>query len=87
MYGKAPFSGRIDPMPRPQFTLRALLVLMLAVACFFGGIRFERERQRQQDEASDYDQVRPPFRGVVEIFEPTTCKEASTKSRLRRMAS
>ena len=27
-----------------QFTLRALLVLLLAVACFFGGIRFERER-------------------------------------------
>lgn len=23
---------------RPQFTLRALLVLMLAVACFFGGM-------------------------------------------------
>ena len=41
-------------MPRPQFTLRALLVLMLAVACFFGGIRFEthwrrRERQREHE--------------------------------------
>lgn len=35
---------------RPQFTIRALLVLMLAVGCFFGGIRFERERQRQEDE-------------------------------------
>src|SRR5579863_2039514 len=35
-------------MPRPQFTLRALLVLMLAVACFFGGIRFERERERRE---------------------------------------
>jgi hypothetical protein len=39
-------------MPRPQFTLRALLILMLAVACFFGGIRFERERQRRADEAA-----------------------------------
>ncbi|HWB14494.1 MAG TPA: hypothetical protein VG826_35040 [Pirellulales bacterium] len=39
-------------MPRPQFTLRALLVLLLAVACFFGGIRFERERQRRADEAA-----------------------------------
>jgi hypothetical protein len=29
-------------MPRPQFTLRALLVAMLVVAAFFGGIRFER---------------------------------------------
>lgn len=32
-------------MPRPQFTIRALLVLVLAVACFVGGIRFEQERQ------------------------------------------
>jgi hypothetical protein len=24
---------------------------MLAFACFFGGIQFERERQRRQDEA------------------------------------
>jgi hypothetical protein len=29
-------------MSRPQFTLRALLVLMLSAGCFFGGIRFER---------------------------------------------
>ncbi len=28
-------------MPRPQFTLHALLVLMLAVTCFFGGVRFD----------------------------------------------
>ena len=50
-------------MPRPQFTLRALLVLLLAVACFFGGIRFERERQRREDEAAakreDADMVYP----------------------------
>ena len=40
-------------MPRRfQFSLRALLVLMLAVACFFGGIRFERERQRREAEAA-----------------------------------
>ncbi len=38
-------------MPRPQFTLQALLVLLLAAACFFGGVRFERERQRREDEA------------------------------------
>lgn len=36
-------------MPRPQFTLRALLVLMLTVACFLGGVRFERERRRRAD--------------------------------------
>lgn len=29
-------------MSRPQFTLRALLILILAVACFFGGIATER---------------------------------------------
>lgn len=40
-------------MPRPQFTLRALLVLMLVVGCFFGGIRFERERRRRADEAAE----------------------------------
>jgi hypothetical protein len=38
-------------MRRPQFTLRALFVAMLAAACFFGGIRFERERYaREMDE-------------------------------------
>jgi hypothetical protein len=51
-------------MPRPQFTLRALLVLLLAVACFFGGIRFERERQRREDEANE--SVIPPFKGFFE---------------------
>lgn len=39
-------------MPRPQFTLRALLVAMLVVAAFFGGIRFERERRRREDDAA-----------------------------------
>lgn len=33
---------------RFQFSLRALLVLMLAFACFFGGIQFERERKRRE---------------------------------------
>jgi hypothetical protein len=37
---------------RFQFSLRWLFVAMLAVACFFGGIRFERERQRCEDEAA-----------------------------------
>ena len=31
---------------RFQFSLKWLFVAMLAVACFFGGIRFERERRR-----------------------------------------
>ncbi len=36
-------------MPRPQFTLQASLVLLLAVVCFFSGIGFERERKRRED--------------------------------------
>lgn len=39
-------------MRRPQFSIRALLALMLAVACFFGGVRFERERRQRADEAA-----------------------------------
>ncbi|HVX09696.1 MAG TPA: hypothetical protein VHC22_00705 [Pirellulales bacterium] len=39
-------------MRRPQFTLRALLVLMLVVGAFFAGIRFERERRRHADLAN-----------------------------------
>jgi hypothetical protein len=35
---------------RFQFSLRALLMVMLVVAAFFGGIRFERERRRRADE-------------------------------------
>ncbi|HJT34543.1 MAG TPA: hypothetical protein VJ783_21105 [Pirellulales bacterium] len=42
-------------MKRPQFTVRALLVLMLVVAAFFGGIRFgerrERDRRTREDDA------------------------------------
>jgi hypothetical protein len=51
-------------MPRPQFTLRALLVAMLVVAAFFGGyalgVRNERQTPRRVTgvdgtyEASDY---------------------------------
>ena len=37
---------------RFQFSLKWLFVAMLAVACFFGGIRFERERRRREDEAA-----------------------------------
>jgi hypothetical protein len=47
-----PESGRIDHMSRRfQFSLRWLFVAMMAVACFFGGIRFERERRRRENEA------------------------------------
>jgi hypothetical protein len=38
-------------MRRPQFTLRALLVAMLVVGAFLGGIQFERERRRRETEA------------------------------------
>ncbi len=38
-------------MPRPQFRLSTLLWITLAVACWFGGMRFERwqaERDARQ---------------------------------------
>ncbi|HVX13511.1 MAG TPA: hypothetical protein VHC22_20165 [Pirellulales bacterium] len=47
-------------MPRPQFTLRALLVAMLAVGCFLGGIHFERERRRRALERVEYIVI-PPY--------------------------
>ena len=37
-------------MPRPQLTVRSLLWAMLVVAAFFGGVRFERERRRREEE-------------------------------------
>ena len=43
-------------MPRPQFTLRALLVAMLVVAAFFGGMAV----QKQLD---DPKMVRAPLGG------------------------
>ena len=59
---------------RPQFTLRALLVLMLAVGCFFGGIRFERERRRRADgEAARAAQMKSPYqRPILLRFDRTT---------------
>jgi hypothetical protein len=42
---------RASPMPRPQFTLRALLVLIFGAACCFGWIRLRREYQRREEEA------------------------------------
>ena len=40
-------------MPRPQFTLRSLLVAILAVAAFFGGMQFERELERRRRKLLD----------------------------------
>jgi hypothetical protein len=53
-------------MPRPQFTLRALLVLLLAVACFLGGIRFERERQRREDHESGLASTRQQLTAAID---------------------
>jgi hypothetical protein len=35
-------------MPRPQFSLKSLLWLMVVVAAFFAGIQFERDRRRRE---------------------------------------
>ena len=57
-------------LSRPQFTLRALLVAMLAAACFFGGIRYERERRRREEERAAQSAARTaqigPKRGRIE---------------------
>jgi hypothetical protein len=50
---------------RPQFTLRALLVLMLVVAAFFGGVRLGRERQKREDQLAaeiSYEEAIKNFR-------------------------
>ena len=44
--------------------MRTMLWLVLVVAAFVGGIRFERERQRREDEAAALDAIAksmPPF--------------------------
>jgi hypothetical protein len=56
-------------MSRPQFTLRSLLVAMLVVGAFCGGIAFERERQRRRDGAK---QTVP---GFMELPDGTLWKE------------
>jgi hypothetical protein len=43
---------RRQAMRRPQFSIRALLILMLVVAAFFGGIKFERERRIREERAA-----------------------------------
>ena len=57
-------------MPRPQFTLRALLVLLLAVACFFGGIRFERERH-WREYAQDLMNRHAAFEEALKVYVPS----------------
>jgi hypothetical protein len=60
---------------RFQFSLRDLLWLVLVVAGFLGGIRFEQERRRREDErnqiyqgeAVDYSKLDPEaFDGTPE---------------------
>jgi hypothetical protein len=48
--------GRMAPMRRPrlQFRLSTLLWITLAVACWFGGLRYERWRWRVEREDLDF---------------------------------
>jgi hypothetical protein len=49
--GSLDLDRQIFPMSRRfQFSLKWLFVAMLVGAAFFGGINFERERRRRQDE-------------------------------------
>lgn len=54
-------------MPRPQFTLRGLLVAVLVVAAFFGGVRFERQRRKQHDVDHDNDYSGPLSAAWVDV--------------------
>ena len=54
-------------MARPQFSIQTLLWLTLVVAAFFGGMGLQF---RIDEEARQYDQVRPPRSGVPIIFDP-----------------
>jgi hypothetical protein len=65
---------------RFQFSLRALLVVMLAVACFFGGIRFELERRRRADEAIELA-AKSALRAQKSIYTSMTVDELSAKRR------
>lgn len=40
-----------------EFSIRALLILILGVACFFGGIHFERERKRRENQLPFIEQA------------------------------
>lgn len=68
-------------MPRPQFTLRALLVLMLAVACFFGGMATERYRgKRKAPKAAPVDIVVGVHDVDLESFIDDLAKRAKAAS-------
>lgn len=61
--------GKIGPMNRKfQFSVRAMLILMFGVACFFGGVRFERERRRREDAKAAPLPVLAPIPAVVPYF-------------------
>lgn len=63
-------------MRRPQFTLRALLVLVLAAGCFFGGMA----AQRQLDKPA-VTRVRPCGLGSV-VLETLTTPDGKIWTRL-----
>lgn len=54
-------------MPRPQFTLRALLVLMLAVGCFFGGLRYGERRERDQRTREDEARAKKVIADMIKL--------------------
>jgi hypothetical protein len=55
---------------RFQFSLRTLFVAMLAVACFFGGIRFERELERRRQKVLYSSDLGIPWpQGSIDIVD------------------
>jgi hypothetical protein len=72
----------IKPVSRPQFTVRALLVAMLVVAAFVGGIHFERERRRREDDA-----IARQMEGLPLLSLPSQGEKRGRNSFLKRAAS
>lgn len=69
-------------MPRPRFTLRALLVAMLVVAAFFGGIHFEQRWERRDSSVQHGVQT-----VYVRLVDSTTLRRDKTEQFLEAVRS
>ena len=70
-------------MRRPQFSIRALLILMLVVAAFFGGIKFERERRTREERASHAPIATTPPSAGYSVVQTISADGATTPGRVR----
>jgi hypothetical protein len=66
---------------KSKINIQTLLVLLLVVACFFGGIRFERERQRRENEAAQPKTIREFLEQSMRYHEMKLKQEAQEHNR------